>query len=114
MPEIFGPEYLDLGQNYESVNFWQFNDGSNDMAIDFQTSLYDGVTGQQKQGAAIQLDYVVGILFDRDSILTDFQLETANTTPVEARKGYRNTWLTFAKNAINDPTENAILFYMAD
>ena len=114
MPEIFGPEYLDLGQNYESVNYWQFNDGSNDMAINFQTALYDGVTGQQKQGAAIQLDYVVGILFDRDSILTDFQLETANTTPVEARKGYRNTWLTFAKNAINDPTENAILFYMAD
>lgn len=114
MPEIFGPQYLEMGQNYESVNFWQFNDGSNDMAINFQTALYDSGTGQQKQGAAIQLDNVVGILFDRDSILTDFQLEVAHTSPLEARKGYRNTWLTFAKNAINDPTENAILFYMKD
>lgn len=114
MPEIFGPQYLDLGQNYESVNFWQFNDGSNDMAINFQTAIYDGVTGQQKQGTAVQLDNVVGILFDRDAILTDFQLEVAHTSPLEARKGYRNTWLTFSKNAINDPCENAILFYMAD
>ena len=114
MPEIFGPQYLDLGQNYESVNFWQFNDGTNDMAINFQTAIYDGVTGQQKQGTAVQLDNVVGILFDRDALLTDFQLEVAHTSPLEARKGYRNSWLTFSKNAINDPCENAILFYMAD
>lgn len=114
MPEIFGPQYLEMGQNYEMVNYWQFNDGSNDMGINFQTAILDGVTGLQKQGAVVQLDYVVGILFDRDSLITDFQLETANTTPLEARKGYRNTWLTIAKNAINDPTENAILFYMAD
>ena len=114
MPEIFGPQYLDLGQNYESVNFWQFNDGSNDMAINFQTAIYDKVTGQQKQGKAVQLDNVVGILFDRDALLTDFQLEVAHTSPLEARKGYRNSWLTFSRNAINDPCENAILFYMAD
>lgn len=114
MPEIFGPQYLEMGQNYEMVNYWQFNDGSNDMGINFQTAIYDGVTGQQKQGAAVQLDYVVGILFDRDALLTDFQLETANTTSLEARKGYRNTWLTISKNSINDPCENAILFYMKD
>ena len=114
MPEIFGPQYLEMGQNYEMVNYWQFNDGSNDMGINFQTAILDGVTGVQKQGAAVQLDYVVGILFDRDALLTDFQLETANTTSLEARKGYRNTWLTISKNAINDPCENAILFYMKD
>ena len=114
MPEIFGPQYLDLGQNYESVNFWQFNDGTNDMAINFQTAIYDAGTGEQKQGTAVQLDNVVGILFDRDALLTDFQLEVAHTSPLEARKGYRNSWLTFSKNAINDPCENAILFYMAD
>lgn len=114
MPEVFGPDYLGLGQNYEMVNFWQANDGTNDMGIDYQTAIYDHVTGTQIQGAQVTLDNVVGILFDRDSILTDFRLETAHTTALEARKGYRNTWLHFAKNAINDPTENAILFYMKD
>lgn len=114
MPEIFGPDYMSLGQNFETVDYWQTQDGTNDMGINYQTSLYDAATGAQKQGAAVALDNVVGILFDRDAIFTDFQLEIAHTTPVEARKGYRNTWLTFAKNAINDPTENAILYYMAD
>lgn len=114
MPEIFGPNYMDLGQNFETVDFWQTEDGTNDMGINFQTAIYDAATGQQKTGAVVKLDNVVGMLFDRDAVLTDFQLEVAHTTPIEARKGYRNTWLTFAKNAINDPTENAILYYMAD
>lgn len=114
MPEVFGPNYLELGDNYESVNFWQANDGTNDMGINYQTAIYDHVTGEQIQGAAVQLDNVVGILFDKDALLTDFQLESAMTTPLEARKGYRNTWLHIAKNSIIDQTENAILFYMAD
>ena len=60
------------------------------------------------------MDYVVGILFDRDAIITNFQFEGANTTPIEARKKYRNTWFHNQKNAINDFTENAILFIMKD
>ena len=47
-------------------------------------------------------------------MITDYQLESAYTTAVEARKGFRNTWLHIAKNAIIDQTENAILFYMKD
>ena len=54
------------------------------------------------------------MLCDRDGMLTDFQIETANTTPLEARKGFRNTWLTVAKNGIIDPTENTIIYYMDD
>lgn len=114
MPEVFGPDYLGLNQNYEMVNYWQANDGSNEMAINYQTAIYDHGTGLQVQGAVVNLDTVVGILFDKDAILTDFQLEVAHTTALEARKGYRNTWLHFAKNAIIDQTENAVLFYMKD
>lgn len=114
MPEVFGPRYLELGENYESVNYWQANDGTNDMAINYTSAVYDHVTGTQIAGNNVQLDTVVGILFDRDALLTDMQLEIAHTTPIEARKGYRNTWLTFEKNICLDQTENAILFYMAD
>ena len=114
MPEVFGPKYLELGENYESVNYWQANDGSNDMGIDVTSAVYDHVTGTQIAGNNVALDNVVGILFDRDAMLTDFQLESAYTTAIEARKGYRNTWLHIAKNAIIDQTENAILFYMKD
>ena len=114
MPEIFGPKYLDLGENYESVNYWQANDGTNDMAINYTTGTYDHVTGLQIAGNNVQLSNVVGLLFDRDALLTDMQLEVAHTTNIEARKGYRNTWLTFEKGICLDQTENAILFYMKD
>ena len=52
-------------------------------------------------------------MFDADAVLAEMQLDRVDTTPVEARKHYRNTWATFAKNAISDPTENAVLFYMS-
>lgn len=114
MPEVFGPNYLELGDNYESVNYWQANDGSNDMAIDYTSAIYDHVTGTQIAGNRVQLSHVVGLLFDRDSLLTDMQLEVVHTTPIEARKGFRNSWLTYEKNICLDQSENAILFYMAD
>ena len=41
------------------------------------------------------------------------QLDVAETTPLEARKRYRNVWNTYAKNMISDPTEKFILYYMS-
>lgn len=114
MPEIFNPEYLNI-DNYEGVDFWQSNyDEDARPAVNVYPAIYDTVTGTQIKGDQVNVPYVVGLLFDRDAILTDFQIEDASSTPMEARKKYRNIWWTFAKNAINDPTENAILFYMDD
>lgn len=114
MPEIFNPEYLNI-DNYEGVDFWQSNyDEDARPAVNVYPAIYDTVTGTQIKGDQVNVPYVVGILFDRDAILTDFQIEDASSTPLEARKQYRNIWWHFSKNAINDPTENAILFYMDD
>lgn len=115
MPSLFNPQYLDI-KNYEGVEYWQSNYSETVRPqIDMIVPYYDTVTGTQiATGSAVQIDYVVGVLFDEDAVMTDFQLERTNVTPLEARKGYRNSWLTFAKNAINDPTENMIVFYMDD
>lgn len=111
LPEIFNPEYLDI-KNYEGVNFWQSVDDR--AGINVTPAIVDTTTGEQKAGTAVNLDYVVGVLYDVDACMVDYQLEMANTTPLEARKGFRNIWWTFAKNGINDFTENAIVFYMED
>ena len=115
MPGLFNPQYLDIA-NFEAVEYWQSNYSETVRpSIDMTVPYYDTVTGTQvATGSAVTIDYVVGVLFDVDAVMTDFQLETANVTPLEARKGFRNSWLTFAKNAINDPTENMIVFYMDD
>lgn len=115
LPEIFNPKYLSV-DNYEGVSFWQAK--SNRAGINITPAITDADStsptyGTQIAGSAVALDYVVGCLFDEDAVLAEMQLNVARSTPVEARKGYRNTWDTFAKNAISDPTEKFILFYMA-
>ena len=113
LPEIFRPEYLDIKKQYEGVMFWQNENAG--AAIDVVPSIPDlSNTGLQVTGNRIQLDYVVGLIFDEDAIMTDFQLDDVNTTNLEARKRFRNSWYSMARNAINDFTEKAILFTMED
>ena len=114
-PEVFHKNYLQL-DNYEGVMFWQAEDATftNNPKLDVTPAVTDPATGLQTAGNRIQLDYVVGMLYDEDALMVDYQLETTNTSPLEARKGYRTQWYTFAKNAISDLTENGIVFYMAD
>lgn len=111
LPSIFNDEYLKV-ENFEPVNYWQ---SVNDRAMINITPAIPNVNNPATQtaGAAVNI-YVVGMLFDQDAIMTDFQYESSATTPLEARKLYRNVFWHFSKNAINDFTENAILFYMED
>jgi hypothetical protein len=120
MPEIFNDDYLDLDTQYQDMTYWQSNvDNASRSKVYIKPAVIDtdsssATYGTQIAGADVQLDYVIGMICDVDSLMTDFQLEVARTTPVEARKGYRNTWLTVQRNAIVDPTENTILYYMDD
>lgn len=114
LPQIFNPQYLSI-ENYEPIGYWQSNtDDSKRSAINVTPAVTNVATGVQEAGAAVALDYVVGMITDRDGLMTDMQLDVAYTTPVEARKGYRNTWNTFKKGVISDNTENAIIFIMGD
>ena len=112
LPEIFRPNYLDIDTQYEGVDYWQnVNDPS---AIDVVPAIPATSGNTQTAGTEVELPYVVGMIFDVDAIMVDYQLERSYTTPIEARKAYRNIWWSFSKNAINDFTENAIIFIMAD
>ena len=112
LPEIFHDNYLKVEQG-ERVDYWQ---SVSDPAGVYVTPAIPNKANPNAQtaGDSVNIPYLVGVLYDEDAIMVDYQLETANVTPLEARKGYRNTWYTFSKNAINDFTENGIIFYMAD
>lgn len=109
-PEIFNERYLSI-DNYEGVDFWQnFNDPE---AINIIPSFPDYVTVSDPTNA-VEISSVIGLIYDRDAILTDFQLERVTTTPLEAKKYYRNMIWTIRRNYIFDATENIILFVMED
>ena len=110
MPTLFNPQYLKI-ENFEGVDYWQ--NINNPMAIDVTPAIPDvSDPTQQIAGANVALDNVLGVLYDEDALMVDYQLDSADSTPIEARKRYRNIWWHFAKNAINDFTENGILLYM--
>lgn len=108
MPEIFNPQYLDP-INGEAVSYWQSSDDADRMKIKIKPSLPDGATANE-----VELDNVVAILFDDEAIQSTMQFEGVYTTPVEARKLYTNTWMHWKFGAISDPTENSVIFYLAD
>ena len=122
MPEIFNDEYLKAPQ-FEAVDYWQAFDmdvnkrASVNLKVTVPAWLEDLIadtTGSSDTAYVFQPDYVLGCLFDKDSVLTDFQFEAARTTPLEARKNYLNTWMDFGLGAIGDPTENFVLFIMSE
>lgn len=110
LPEIFNPVYLDIEQ-YQGVDYWQTQDAG--MEINVTPAVVNTATGVQQAGDPVNVK-VVGMLTDVDGLMTNFQAEIARSTPVEARKGYRNIWTTFLRNNMCDNTENAVIFVMED
>ena len=114
MPQIFNPEYLKI-DNFETVEYWQAESGGSGINVTPAIPDADSTSptyGTQIAGTPVALDYVLGVLYDEDALMVDYQLEASESTVKEARKRYRNIWWTFSKNAINDFTENFVLFYL--
>lgn len=110
-PAIFNPEYLDIGKQMEVVDAWQ---NENDpWAIDVTPAIFDQVNKVQIAGNQVQQSLILGTLHDEDALWVDFQLDSAASTPLEARKRYRNVWYAMAQNACCDFTEKGIVYYMA-
>lgn len=110
MPTLFNPGRLTI-DNFEPINYWQnINYPS---SIDVIPAINDS-DFKQVAGDEVKLDYVVGMIYDTDSMMLDYQVEYARSTPVEARKGFRNIWYGVSFNGISDPTEKSILYYMSD
>lgn len=114
LPEIFNDNLLRI-ENYEGVMFWQNPNAP--MSIDIEPAIPDVAgtnSGLQTKGTEVKLTNVLGVLYDVDACMVDYQLEDALSSPVEARKRYYNIWWSFAKNSIVDYTEQGVLLYMAD
>ena len=116
MPELFNDRYLDIG-NYEAIEFWQ--NENEPSKIDVTPAIPDtystsGTYGTQIKGDRVQLDCVLGCVFDRLSMASDFQLERVDASPLEARKLYRNLWAHFSKNGINNFTHKACILVAFD
>ena len=109
MPSIFNKEYINPEMG-EKVQYWQSNKNDDDrMKIKCKPALPDGAVSEN-----VELDVVLGIVFDEDAIASINQFNGAYTTPVNARKLYTNTFYHYKFGAVQDYTENSIIYIMND
>lgn len=109
---LFNPKYLDIG-SFEGVNYWQSQ--TDPTAIHVKPNILDVATGASKNATTeVNLDYVVGVLFDADACGVMPQFDYASTTPFNSAGGYYNMYNHWRFNSYNDFTENAVLFVLGE
>ena len=109
MPSIFNKEYINPEMG-EKVQYWQSNKNDDDrMKIKCKPALPDGAVSEN-----VELDVVLGIIFDEDALASINQFTGAYTTPVNARHLYTNTFYHYKFGAVQDYTENSIIYIMND
>lgn len=108
-PQIFNDQYLSI-DNFEAVDFWQ--NEANPSEIDVIPAIYDQVNKVQIAGNRVQQSYILGVIMDEDALWTDFQLKAVNSSPLEARKLFRNIWYSLAMLNCQDFTEKVVCYYL--
>ena len=109
---LFNPEYLDIG-SFEGVNYWQSQ--STPTSINVKPNILDVATGASKDAdTPVNLDYVLGILFDEEACGVMPQFDYSSTTPFNSAGGYYNMYMHWRFNSYCDYTENAVLFVMGE
>lgn len=109
---IFNPTYLDIGE-FEGVNFWQSE--KNPTAIECKPNILDISNGHSKSSEnKVELDYVLGVLFDEEALGILPQFDYASTTPFNSAGGYYNMFMHWRFNTYCDYTENAVLFVLGE
>ena len=109
---LFNPSYLDIGK-FEGVNYWQSQ--KTPTAINVKPNILDTATGESKNHTtAVELDYVLGLLFDDEALGVCPQFSYTSTTPFNSAGEYYNVFAHWRFNSFCDYTENAILFILGE
>lgn len=93
----------------EGVDYWQAIDNPADLQI---TPVVINDEGLAVPGEAQTITNLFGVIFDEDAIVTNMKEYHLESTPVNARGLYRNTWLTVNAQYCNDLTEKGIVLLL--
>ena len=109
-PSLFDSSYLRLDQ-FEGVEYWQ--NPNVPEAVSVTPNQLNTTTGQSENGSAVALDHVLGVLFDRDALVTSVHVEDVLTSPVNNKGSYYNVTYHWGKDHMLDQTENMVIYYLA-
>ena len=97
---------------FEMIDSWQALDTGDDYdgaKIDVEVAI---PTAQTKK--AVALDFVLGMIYDEQAIKVLNKFEKVRTTAFHAVSGAQNSFYSFFKGAIDDFTDNTIIYIMTE
>ena len=94
----------------EGVDFWQAIENPDQISI--TPAIIDPATGLAGTGAPQVINNIFGVMFDEDAVVTNMKDYRLESTPLNARGLYRNTWLTCNAQFCNDVTEKGIVLLL--
>lgn len=108
---IFNPDRLKpITDGMRKMVFWQNID--NPYSVQATPSYLNTTTGAiDVAGSAVQVDNIIGILFDRDAMGMVKRSTWSAASPFNAKGGYYNIFYHWTQQIYNDFTENFILLY---
>lgn len=110
-PALFDTGYLRLS-DYIGLEYWQNPNVPEGVSV--TPNQLNTTTGQSENGNAVALDNVLAVLFDRDALVTSVHVEDVLTSPVNNKGSYYNVTYHYGKDYQYDPTENMVIYYLAD
>lgn len=110
LPTVYNDELLRIA-DYEGVNFWQ-DPATPEKIICKPTYLKEEDATTIDASDAVELDCVIGLLYDQEFMGVLPQFDYAATSPFNSAGGYWNQHYHYRFNNFTDYTENHILFIM--
>lgn len=108
MSSIFNPDKLKMIDK-EAVVFWQNIEDPDAISA---TPTYMKANGDlETSQSAVTVNHVIGCLFDEEALGIVRESEWMQSTGMNARGGYSNTFYHFRYKTWNDMTENFVLLY---
>jgi hypothetical protein len=108
---LFNPDRIaNIAEGARKMSFWQNID--NPYSVQAIPSYLNTTTGTiDTAGAAVQVDNIIGVLFDRDALGMVKRSTWSGATPFNPRGGYYNLFWHWTQQTYNDFTENFVLLY---
>lgn len=108
MPTVFNPDKLAIG-DYQGVNFWQDPLQPEKVTV-AKANIVDVSDGTSVDSDAVELDCVLGMLYDVEFMGVFPQFEYQSVTPFNSAGGYWNLYYHWRFNNWTDYSENHVLF----
>lgn len=93
----------------EAVDYWQAIDNPDELQL---TPVEIDASGAAVTGSAVTISKLFGVIFDEDAVVTNTKDYRLESTPLNARGLYRNTWLTSNSQYCNDLTEKGVVLLL--